>query len=325
MSFRSIWCYVRQFFSSRKDRLDADVVDAYYERLLQDSDEGAEDLRTGPRFRKQDVYERIREAMNRIPPVNRSQRFAIPLAACIAAVACVSVGYWYMAREVAPLAGTMKTAHNTVIGAVRQITLPDGSCVWLNSGSTISYFADNRAEIRAVKLQGEAYFDVVEDNKRPLVGHTELLKIQVLGTMFNVRAHLDENNVAVSVTAGIVRVGADSKSGHEEITLHPDQQVKYDKISNRLMQKESVKAGDKAAWVAGNMRYQETPLRIILADLERRFHIKTDADSALTECMITVDFGTDGPAKALEILAGVLAGNVQFKQGVYKLTGQPCE
>lgn len=324
MSLRSIWRYARQFFRSKQDRLDAEAVRAYYEQLLQDSVEGEDDLTKGPGFRRQHVYGRIREAISTRPPVKRLQRYTVRLAAFFATAVCVSLGYWYMMNETTPVAPAMKTEHNALLGEVRQLTLPDGSNVWLNSGSTISYFADNGTPERTVELQGEAYFDIVSD-RRPLVVHTGILDVQVLGTGFNIRAHPDENEVAVSVMTGSVRVGVRSKdNGRDEITLHHGQQVRYDKVSNRLMQPENVKADGKAAWIAGSMRYEATPLRAILADLERRFHIETDVDSRLAECLVTVDFGNDEPAKALAILAGVLGGDVRYKQGIYKLTGQPC-
>lgn len=324
MSFSSLWRYIRQFFTSKKDRLDANLIRDYYRRLSQESSE-MDDNSAVTGFRQQEVYGRIRKAMKREPPVKRLHWRTVQLAAGVLATAFVVIWCWSAVRETTPVT-PMKSGYNALQRGVKKLTLPDGTQVWLNSGSKISYFASNAVGIRTVELKGEAYFDVMRDEMRPFVVHMEKIRVAVLGTSFNVRSYGDEEDVEVFVTAGAVCMAPDAERKIQDgIVLRRNQQVRYNKANDRFTQIDSVDAYSRATWITGNMRYQATPLRIILADLKRRFHINVETDHQLADCLITVDFGSDGPTNALEILAGVLAGHVQYERGIYKLKGTPCK
>ncbi len=86
------------------------------------------------------------------------------------------------------------------------MSLSDGSVVWLNAGSSLSYNKDFSDKFREVYLKGEAYFEVTPDSLKPFVVKSESLNVKVLGTTFNVRTYEDENLVNVVLRTGRVDV-----------------------------------------------------------------------------------------------------------------------
>src|SRR5690606_31257588 len=108
-------------------------------------------------------------------------------------------------------------------GGTYQITLADGTRVWLNSASTLKYpsrFADDE---RVVELKGEAYFDVAKSSTRPFRVISKEQTVEVLGTQFNVTAYEDEHDVKTTLVEGAVRV-VPGNAQQSPIMLSPGQQ-----------------------------------------------------------------------------------------------------
>lgn len=97
-----------------------------------------------------------------------------------------------------------------------KILLPDGSSVWLNAGSKISYRNNSQSQCREVTLSGEAYFDVVKDTAHPFTVETPSFKIKVLGTAFNVRSYIHDQQAEATLVRGKI-----------ELTLTKDPEKKY--------------------------------------------------------------------------------------------------
>jgi transmembrane sensor len=113
----------------------------------------------------------------------------------------------------------------TAKGARSKIQLPDGSNVWLNSGSKITYGKSfEKAVIREVYLTGEAFFDVVKNAKRPFIVHTPKIDVRVLGTRFNVKAYEDDKTTETSLIKGSVEVFLKSDP-LKKYLLKPDQKL----------------------------------------------------------------------------------------------------
>lgn len=123
-------------------------------------------------------------------------------------------------------------------GSKSKITLEDGTLVWLNAESTLKYpteFNDNK---RKVFLTGEAYFKVKKDNNRPFTVRTGDIKINVLGTSFNVKNYPENDAIETFLESGVINVYRKTKNGEKPssiITLQPNQKlVLYkDKTKNK--------------------------------------------------------------------------------------------
>ncbi len=91
-------------------------------------------------------------------------------------------------------------------GSKTNLVLPDGTKVWVNADSRLSYGKNFGNQLREVYLEGEAYFDVAEDKRKPFIVHTNNIDVKVLGTAFNVRAYGNEVNTQTTLLRGSVEV-----------------------------------------------------------------------------------------------------------------------
>lgn len=113
-------------------------------------------------------------------------------------------------------------------GSKSQITLPDGSIVWINAGSKLSYTGDFNQTERVVNLQGEAYFNVKSNKEKPFVVQTSCLKVKAYGTVFNVKAYPEEKTIVTTLVEGNVVVEAkDNANETYSYTLKPKQNMIY--------------------------------------------------------------------------------------------------
>jgi len=111
----------------------------------------------------------------------------------------------------------------TKYGSKTSMVLPDGSKVWLNAGSKMTYDKNYGIGLREINLTGEAYFDVVKNADKPFIIHAGKVNIRVLGTAFNVRCYPDEKNTETSLVRGSLEITmSDSK---EKYILKPNEKL----------------------------------------------------------------------------------------------------
>ncbi|MBL7740123.1 MAG: FecR domain-containing protein [Chitinophagaceae bacterium] len=118
-------------------------------------------------------------------------------------------------------------AQNTIStkrGSKSKVQLPDGTQVWLNADSRITYNENFQGTLREVQLTGEAFFDVVRDETRPFVIHTKSIDVKVLGTAFNVRSYEDEKNTETSLIHGSVEITL-KNNPDKKIVLKPNEKL----------------------------------------------------------------------------------------------------
>lgn len=154
-------------------------------------------------------------------------------------------------------------------GERKEIRLPDGSSVTLNAGSYMRYPTDFMSEERLVEIDGEAFFDVTKDPRKPFVVKTQDVHIQVLGTSFNVKAYNADEELSVCVQTGKVDVGLDETC----IILLPDEELVLDKVKNEF-KKRKQKADNVKSWIGGTLHFNRTPVRSVIKELERIYNCK---------------------------------------------------
>jgi ferric-dicitrate binding protein FerR (iron transport regulator) len=173
-------------------------------------------------------------------------------------------------------------------GAKSRLLLPDGSVVWLNSGSRISYPANFTDSLREVELEGEAYFDVAKDAKRPFVVLTRDINIKVLGTVFNVKCYPEDNKTEATLVRGLVQILKKGGSQQEVLLLHPHEKVVVNRApesvssntaSNNMIikqLKERMKDTSMAeiAWVYNKLVFDGEDFREMAAEIERWYNVK---------------------------------------------------
>ncbi len=155
------------------------------------------------------------------------------------------------------------------LGTRTKFNLPDGSSGWLNSGSTLKYAVQFRKN-RQVELNGEAFFDVVKNEKSPFELNTKHFKVEVLGTKFNVTSYNDDEDFAVTLETGKVRVI--EKNSPHQLTLKPGYQFSFDKSEWDASLKK-VNTHYFTSWKDGQMMFRNTPFSDVLVRLGRWYNV----------------------------------------------------
>ena len=160
-------------------------------------------------------------------------------------------------------------------GGKYQIRLPDGSKVWLNSASTLSYPTAFSGNERKVQLKGEAYFEISPNKDIPFRVQSENQIVEVLGTHFNINSYSDEDYVKTTLLEGSVRVILNSVSNKVSNTklLKPGEQslTKSSQSGIKIMNADTEKA---IAWKNGYFRFRNTPIREIMREIERWYDVE---------------------------------------------------
>jgi ferric-dicitrate binding protein FerR (iron transport regulator) len=118
------------------------------------------------------------------------------------------------------------------LGSKTRLVLPDGTKVWLNAGSKLRYLQSYNTDHRDVYLEGEAFFKVQTNPKKPFIVKTSEMSVKAFGTAFNVKAYPDEATITTTLVEGIVKIeGTDRNSKKFNVSLKPKQNLVYVKKS----------------------------------------------------------------------------------------------
>ncbi|PPL01444.1 FecR family protein [Parapedobacter indicus] len=153
-------------------------------------------------------------------------------------------------------------------GGTYQVTLPDGTKVWLNSESTLRYPSRFGDAQRAVQLKGEAYFEVAKDKKRPFRVATAGQNLEVLGTQFNITAYDNEPAIKTTLVEGSVKI-TNLRAGADN-TLKPGQQSVITDGNTAINE---VSIEQFTAWKEGFFSFEETPFDEVLEQLARWYDV----------------------------------------------------
>jgi ferric-dicitrate binding protein FerR (iron transport regulator) len=166
-------------------------------------------------------------------------------------------------------------AAKTPIGGTYQVTLPDGSRVWMNAASTLRFPSSFKGSaLRKVELTGEAYFEVFKDKTHPFIVVSGAQQVEVLGTHFNINSYPDEPAVLTTLLEGAVRVNLVAGNGSSRsAVLKPDQQgvLKGQSISVR-----HVDAAYAVAWKNGYFMFNSERLETAMNKISRWYNIRVE-------------------------------------------------
>ena len=145
------------------------------------------------------------------------------------------------------------TEHSVPYGSRSMVILPDGTRIWLNAGSKLTYDQNYNINSRELTLTGEAYFDVKANPKLPFIVHAAFIKVKVTGTAFNIKAYPDEKVIEATVERGHVNIVSREKN----ITVNPRQKVIIYKIAGET-KPETITEDSVSAVVKNKMHKRET-------------------------------------------------------------------
>ena len=190
--------------------------------------------------------------------------------------------------------GNSRNTVSTKKGSKTRIQLPDGTQVWLNADSRITYNEKFLGAVREVELTGEAFFDVSRDESRPFIIHTDAIDVKVLGTSFNVRSYANEKNTETSLIHGSVEITLVKSPDRKKIILKPNDKLivrndagtvakDTDNEGGKtppvlMLEKINYKKADNSAvetlWVMNKLAFDDDPLEDIALKIERWYDVK---------------------------------------------------
>ncbi len=165
-----------------------------------------------------------------------------------------------------------KIQNNTITtprGGQYQLTLSDGSRVWLNAASSLRFPVTFSGEERRVELTGEGYFEVAHNKEKPFIVLINKSEIEVLGTHFNINGYTDENNLKTTLLEGSVKVS----KGAESVLIKPGQQAVVNNSSEAIVINQQVNLEEIMAWKNGLFNFNEADIRTVMNQLSRWYDV----------------------------------------------------
>lgn len=188
----------------------------------------------------------------------------------VAAVIIVGVCGYFMTNDYLYNKASLPQTVTVPAGQRAQITLADGTRVWLNAQSTLTYASNFGRGERNVELDGEAYFEVAKNKDIPFYVHTEMNKVKVVGTSFNVCAYRGSKEFGTTLVEGIVDIYPANSNQiitrlqKDEVFLNEDGKCK----------KTTLPSYEYLRWKEGLYCFDDAPFNGILGRLEKYYNVK---------------------------------------------------
>lgn len=219
----------------------------------------------------------------------------------------------FQKKETAAPDSVQELVYTTLVVPKRHlhdITLEDGSRIWLNSDSRLKFPVVFGSGERRVELEGEAYFEIAQDSLRPFIVEAEGQTATVLGTKFNISAYGESGSVVTALVEGLLCVATTDGSGM--VVLTPGQQSNVDRLSGTLTHGQA-DLGGALAWKNGLINIDKMNLDEALRVVARRYDVEFDfSDPQLRDIRFR---GTIPAYRSVEeVLDAIeLSGPVEFR------------
>ena len=211
-----------------------------------------------------------------------------------------------------------KVSYNTMTtprGGEYKLTLPDGTEVWLNSASSITYPTAFVTKERKVSITGEAYFEVAKDKTKPFMVTAGNQNIEVLGTHFNVMAYADEETIKTTLLEGSVKI-----TEHNNVDiLKPGEQAIVGKQGG--IKVKTVNTDEAMAWKNGYFKFNRVDIKYIMRQIARWYDVDIAYEGAMPEDEFVGKIGRGENIK--QVLHVLELEHVHFKIEGKKITVLP--
>ena len=259
-------------------------------------------------------------------PLKTKRRYIVGVSAA-AVLLFIAVGIWMFNGKKVLKSGPNIQTLVAEKGSRTRTILPDGSTVWLNAGSHISFNQNFTGSTREVTLDGEAYFDVVKQPQRPFIVHVSGYDIRVLGTAFNVKSYPTDKTIETTLLRGLVQVTKQGSTNEKPIFIHPNEKLIVDKIAannelnlpytdkpvataantdfiiKNLDTTQSEKEKIETAWVYNRLEFKGDNFEELAQKLERWYNITiVFKDDAVKQLSFYGSFETETVEQAFEAL-----------------------
>lgn len=214
------------------------------------------------------------------------------------------VSYELVGTDTAVVFNTMTTPR----GRKYRLVLADGSVIWLNSESAVTFPTSFPGNERVVTIEGEAYFEVARHIDKPFIVKTgDRQEIRVLGTQFNINAYENESVIKTTLIKGSIQVEA--RSG-ETVVLQPGQQATVAEFGS-IKTRNNTDLEEVVAWKKGFFHFQNADIKTVMRQLSRWYDVEVSYPATLPDWSFTGEIGETLTLK--EVLDGLAFTNIKFK------------
>lgn len=212
------------------------------------------------------LYKRIKEENSKQAKIIRLYQW-MKYAAIVTVILLLGggAGYWFYQNDTDMLVAVANE------GIVKEVTLPDGTKVWLNNSATLKYPREFSKTERNVYLEGEAYFKVTKNRQKPFTVESDAMRVRVLGTTFNFKSDKRSRLAEATLIEGEIEVKGKREEG--QIILAPGQRAELNKSTGRLTVKQ-VDAKLDAVWHDDLIPFKSADIFTITKALERFYDVK---------------------------------------------------
>ncbi|MCG8581665.1 MAG: FecR domain-containing protein [Bacteroidales bacterium] len=181
-------------------------------------------------------------------------------------------------------------------GGEYQVTLPDGTRVWVNSETQLKYPVKFAGDTRTIELSGEAYFEVAHNAKQPFIVKTKSHNIEVLGTTFNIRAYDDDIVQHTTLVEGSVQASYFNTKGTKNTQiLKPEQQIQFNQ-DDKQAKLTTVDTYIYTAWKQGRFVFRDQSIESILNGMSRWYDIEIEFENqSVADKTFSLDIKRDAP------------------------------
>lgn len=211
------------------------------------------------------------------------------------------------------------TTYTADFNEIKEVELEDGTKVWLNWSSELEVAANFNGSQRNVKLTGEAFFDVAENQDKPFIIQADDISVTVLGTSFNIKK--SETAQTVTVVSGKVKV----ENKDNSVVLVKNEKVVCT-LATQQLAKETLLNKNELAWKTGVLAYKNEPLESVVKQLEDLYSMRIDIENAvLLTCGVNIVSNVTDFQTVIKKVANAVNCEVnQTDHNAYQLTGGTC-
>ena len=215
---------------------------------------------------------------------------------------------------------------STRMGSKSKVKLPDGTVVWLNAGSKLTYNKTYGQTLREVNLSGEGYFDVVKMKDKPFIINTADIRIKVLGTVFNVKAYPQDKKTETSLIRGSIEVTINNRPSdkyflspneklvveNDEVLMKTGEKVKGSSLRsvntplislNKLNYSTADSTLAETEWINNRLVFRDESLEELAVKMERWYNMNIEIrDEDLKQTRVSGIFDSETIDQALEAL-----------------------
>jgi len=298
---------------------------AYFDEIIQlwSASEGYEAAFTTPNEAKiETAWQALEQKIAHPAPTTKIRHLSfgkVLLRAAAAILLLVAAAYWIWqpGNEADAV-----VAISTGAGERKEVTLPDGSTVWMNELSRLEYHSDFKQ--RQVTLDGEAFFEVRKADGKTFTIQSGEAVTTVLGTSFNVRAYPEESGVEVTVKTGKVELKA-ATATENRLLLSPGDAGVFEKSRNQVVKIEK-RNNNSDAWKTRSLAFEDVPVTEVILELERYFEVEIEvSNEAILKCQFTMDaLQNPNLDDVLKLMDFTMDLKINKQTNKYILTGNGC-